>query len=158
MSTTILGRWSVLIHIYSWEMSTVGHPLSDVSNLCSPYTFASIPEYRTKFVGATNLDSFAPESLSPGLPSHEQALEWYAEVAGWNPKRDATWGSAFGVFRNSVIMQGIAARYALRQASSAKAKEHGDKMGPFGEFAWLLIGQAKEERQQSRSRGSSSRL
>ena len=139
-------------------MSTVGHPLSDVSNLCSPYTFASIPEYRTKFVGATNLDSFTPESRSPGLPSYEQALEWYSEVAGWNPKRDATWGSAFGVFRNSVIMQGIAARYALRQASSAKAKEHGDKMGPFGEFAWLLIGQAREERQQSRSRGGSSRL
>lgn len=37
-------------------------------------------------------------------------------------------------------MQGIAARYALRQATSEKAKEHGEKIGAYGEFAWRLIG------------------
>lgn len=36
-------------------------------------------------------------------------------------------------------MQGIAARYALRQASSAKAKEYAVQMGPFGEFAAGLV-------------------
>ena len=139
-------------------MSTVGHPLSDLSNLFSPFTFASVPEYRTKFFGATNLERFVPDNLGPGLPSYKQAMEWYAEVARWNPKLDGKWGAAFGVFRNTVIMQGIAARYALRQATSAKAKEHGEKMGSFGEFAWLLVKQTREERQQSSKHGSSSRL
>ena len=41
-------------------------------------------------------------------------------------------------------MQGIAARYALRQASSAKAKEYGVQMRPFAEFAWSLIEKLKE--------------
>ena len=46
-------------------------------------------------------------------------------------------------------MQGIAARYARRQASSAKAKEYAVEMGPFGEFAWSLVEglvRGKEER------------
>ena len=42
-------------------------------------------------------------------------------------------------------MQGIAARYALRQASSEKAKEYAVLMGPFGEFAWDLLQHLKEE-------------
>ena len=55
------------------------------------------------------------------------------------------WGDAFAAFRNSVIMQGIAARYAQRQASSDKAKEIGDLMGPYGEFSWGLIERWKEK-------------
>ncbi len=49
------------------------------------------------------------------------------------------------MFRNSVIMQGIAARYALRQASSDKAKENGMLMGPFGEFVWGLVARLKDK-------------
>ena len=40
-------------------------------------------------------------------------------------------------------MQGIAARYARRQASSANAKSYADMMQPFGEFAWTLVVKAK---------------
>lgn len=36
-------------------------------------------------------------------------------------------------------MQGIAARYALRQATSEKAEEHGGRMGAYGDFAWALV-------------------
>lgn len=49
------------------------------------------------------------------------------------------------VFRNGVIMQGIAARFALRQASSEKAHEHGKTMGPYGDFAWSLVAMLKEK-------------
>ena len=35
-------------------------------------------------------------------------------------------------------MQGIAARWALRQASSARAIEYAVQMRPFGELAWGL--------------------
>lgn len=36
-------------------------------------------------------------------------------------------------------MQGIAARHALRQASSEKANEYGGKIGAFGDLAWGLV-------------------
>ena len=134
-------------------MSTIGHPLSDLSNLLSPYTFAlvtstssSSPELTNAVsLGATKISSFAPSNRPPGLPSREQCMSWYTSIAGWDPAPESKWGDAFGVFRNSVIMQGIAARYALRQASSAKAKEHAVKMGPFGEFAWSLAVEAEKE-------------
>ena len=49
------------------------------------------------------------------------------------------WGDAFGVFRGSIIMQGIAARHALRQASSERAREYAVQMAPFGEVGWNLV-------------------
>jgi aminoglycoside phosphotransferase (APT) family kinase protein len=125
-------------------MATIGHPLSDVINLTSQFVLAldrTGPRYHPGFVpGAT-----------PGLPSEQQIIRWYAEVAGWDPAPDLTWGAAFGMFRSSIIMQGIAARYALRQASSANAKSYAEMMQPFGEFAWTLVEKAKNStRQKSR--------
>ncbi len=55
------------------------------------------------------------------------------------------WGDTFGVFRNGVVMHGIAARYALRQASSQRAQEHGSTMGAYSDFAWSLVAMLKEE-------------
>jgi len=116
-------------------MSTIGHPLSDLCNLLTPYLTA-------RSVSAVNIGRGSPAFVSgntPGLPTRDQCIRWYTEVAGWDPTYDITWGDAFGIFRGSIIMQGIAARYAMRQASSAKARDYAVQMGPFGEFAWSLV-------------------
>ena len=118
-------------------MATIGHPLSDLANLLNPYVLAINPQ------GTRSHPDFIP-GATPGLPTEEQAIKWYAEVAGWDPAPDMTWGAAFGMLRTCVIMQGIAARYALRQASSANAKSYADMMVPFGELAWSLVRKAKE--------------
>jgi hypothetical protein len=55
------------------------------------------------------------------------------------------WGTAFGFFRATCIFQGIAARYAVRQASSAKAKHHADMRHPMGLLAWKSVRNAKGE-------------
>ncbi|KAI9720443.1 MAG: hypothetical protein M1812_002949 [Candelaria pacifica] len=128
-----------VIGILDWEMSTVGHPLSDLANLLSPYVLAS--EGNT----FRHQPAFHP-STTPGLPTREQCIGWYREIAGWDPQPEMTWGDAFGTFRNSVIMQGIAARYARRQASSARAKEYAEQMCPSGEFTWSLVEKLKEGR------------
>jgi hypothetical protein len=57
-----------------------------------------------------------------------------------------TWGEAFGIYRGSIIMQGIAARYALRQASSARAQEYAVQMRPFATVGWDLVQQCQKER------------
>lgn len=136
------GVWSA-DHVSSWEMSTIGHPLSDLSNLLSPYSFAdNLPNDALSV--RTNL-AFLPSAHTPGLPSRSQCVQWYTEVAGWDPSLEVGWGDAFAAFRNGVIMQGIAARYAQRQASSEKAKEIGDLMRPYGEFSWGLIERWREK-------------
>ncbi|KAF2730187.1 APH-domain-containing protein [Polyplosphaeria fusca] len=135
-----------VIGIIDWEMSTIGHPLSDLTNLLASYVTAT--SKKAMSIGRANT-SFQ-EGATPGLPSREQCLAWYAETAGWDPKPDMTWGDAFGAYRGAVIMQGIAARYALRQASSANAKAYGEMMKPCAEIAWDLVQEYKKTHERAR--------
>ncbi|KAL8842681.1 MAG: hypothetical protein Q9170_000456 [Blastenia crenularia] len=138
----------LMLVLLSWEMSTIGHPLSDLSNLLSPYVFALQPP--AKALASRTNPAFFPSAGTRGLPSRSQCIDWYADVAGWDPNSETGWGDAFGAFRNSVIMQGIAARYATRQASSARAEEYAVQMKPFGEFAWGLVRRLEQKFPQDR--------
>ena len=75
-----------------------------------------------------------------------QCVDWYSEAAGWNPAPDMTWAVAFWLFRTTVVMQGIAARYASRQASGTTAREFGSQMVPHAEMALDHIVGAKRKR------------
>lgn len=123
-----------VIGILDWEMATVGHPLSDFSNLSGPFLMPSHVPGAIKFEPGTGA----------GIPTREECVQWYSEVAGWDPTSELLWGDAFHAFKGSVIMQGIAARYALRQASSAQASEYGKQMGPFALRAWDRVRKMKE--------------
>ncbi|KAK4897320.1 hypothetical protein LTR27_004840 [Elasticomyces elasticus] len=125
-----------VIGILDWEMATIGHPLSDVTNLLMPFTTAQSPKARS--VGRAN-PAFVP-GATPGMPTKEECMRWYEDVVGWKLlETEITWADAFGIYRGSVIMQGIAARYALRQASSEKAGDYAAQMKPFGEMGWDFI-------------------
>lgn len=116
-------------------MSTIGHPLSDLTNLLTPYNMAYEPI-------SPDLAVFQP-GKTPGLPTKDQLVKWYGEVAGWDPTPDLTWGLAFHFFRATAIYQGIAARYAVRQASSEKAKLNGEIRIPMGKLAWEYLQKAR---------------
>lgn len=135
-----------VIGILDWEMSTIGHPLSDLNNVLSPFITAS--SEKAVAVGRAH-KGFQP-GATPGLPSREQLVEWYTAEAGWDPEPDLTWGNAFSTYRLAIIMQGIAARYALRQASSALAKQNGEMMKPFAEIAWDLVQEYKRGHEKAR--------
>jgi aminoglycoside phosphotransferase (APT) family kinase protein len=122
-------------------MSTIGHPISDLINLTTPF-------YLQKATLSTSsirsLPGFAP-GATPGLPTQEQLVKWYGEVTGWDASPDLKWGIAFGFFRAACIYQGIAARWAVRQASSAKAKENAAARHPMSELAWEHVQRARAE-------------
>lgn len=123
-----------VIGILDWEMATVGHPLSDFCNLTSPYYMESSEHKK---------DSFQPGAV-PGIPTREDCVRWYSELAGWDPMSEIAWGDSFFLWRSSVIMQGIAARYALRQASSARAQEYAQRTKPFALDAWERVKRVQE--------------
>ncbi|KAM5431224.1 hypothetical protein MferCBS31731_007964 [Microsporum ferrugineum] len=123
-----------VIGVLDWEMATVGHPLSDLCNLTGPYANIEGGPAETRFNAA----------CTDGLPTREECVRWYGEVAGWDPTKELGWGDAFHAFRGSIIMQGIAARYALRQASSARAKEYASLMSPLAQKAWEKVLQLKQ--------------
>ncbi|KNG44104.1 APH-domain-containing protein [Stemphylium lycopersici] len=135
-----------VIGILDWEMSTIGHPLSDLNNVLSPYVTASNETAMT--IGRAH-KGFQP-GATPGLPTKEQLIAWYSEVAGWDPRPDFTWGDAFSTYRNTIIMQGIAARYALRQASSAQAQTYAKMMKPYAEIAWDLVQEYKRDHEKAK--------
>ncbi|KAF1978715.1 phosphotransferase enzyme family domain-containing protein [Bimuria novae-zelandiae CBS 107.79] len=128
-----------VIGILDWEMSTIGHPLSDLSNLIVPWTISAFSTGRRN-----SSIYFAPSATTPGLPTRDQVIAWYTEVAGWNPANELPWGTSFAMFRDSIIFQGIASRYAVRQASSLEVKRVGEEMLPCSEICWELVRRAKE--------------
>ncbi|KAK7700239.1 hypothetical protein SLS64_011052 [Diaporthe eres] len=150
-----------VIGILDWEMSTVGHPLSDLANALMPFFSAHTadgpPETRIPHAHA----AFLP-GATPGLPTPEQLASIYATAAGlgngrWEGmEQELKWTQAFATFRLSAILQGIAARAAVRQASSAKAQEHANARGPVAELAWALVQESDEE--QARAKGPKPRI
>ena len=118
-------------------MSTIGHPLSDLINLLTPYFLTSSSYARALFADFE-------EGATPGLPTRDQLVKWYAEVAGWDPTPDLKWGTAFHFFRAAGIYQGIAARYAVRQASSEKAAQNAMQRHPMSALAWELVQEARQ--------------
>ncbi|KAI8631448.1 acyl-CoA dehydrogenase family member 11 [Xylariaceae sp. FL1651] len=138
---------SRVIGILDWEMSTVGHPLSDLANLLMPhFTQSASSSYNRKG------DAFMP-GATPGLPNPDTILGWYKEAAGWDPRPEMHWALAFSVFRSSAICQGIAARYATRQASSAEAASYAQAFKPLGELAWSLVEQEKAKKKSAKKGG-----
>jgi aminoglycoside phosphotransferase (APT) family kinase protein len=151
------GRFTFAADILlcSWEMSTIGHPLSDLVNLLTPYATARLltdhplqAHLGSEHEGSTSAEgaaltvnpSFLPGATA-GLPTLEECARQYAEAAGWDPTEGSqlSWALAFGIFRLASICQGIAARYALRQASSEWAVRHAEAREPLARFAWFLV-------------------
>ncbi|PHH61938.1 hypothetical protein CDD82_2068 [Ophiocordyceps australis] len=127
-----------VLGILDWEMSTIGHPLSDVCNLLMPF-------YLAQDATISRLSSSHAAMLpgrTPGLPPPPQLLAWYARVSGYDAAPDLKWGMAFNLFKMAAVFQGIAARYAQRQASSAQAKQVGEMRRPTAELAWKLAQEA----------------
>lgn len=133
-----------VIGVLDWEMSTVGHPLSDVVNLTSPFFMALyLGDPRSKGLEFPHLqtpEAFLP-GRTPGLPTTEELLGWYVEGSGgkYDPRSDMNWGCAFGMFRNAAILQGIAARVARRQATSEVAGRYANSFKNLGQLAWNLV-------------------
>ncbi|RDW65635.1 phosphotransferase family protein [Aspergillus mulundensis] len=127
-----------IVGILDWEMSTIGHPLADIANVVHPWTVNAISSDAARQLGLPH-DIEAIE----GLPSIPQCLAWYAGTAGWDPAPELRWAEAFCLFRLSIIYQGIAARYAARQASSTQAKERAKAMVPSAELAGKVIADIK---------------
>lgn len=145
----------VVVGVLDWEMATIGHPLSDLANLTSSFIGGARPE---DFDDSDNPSSSSSSSFSssspppglpaakpldsasiPGLPSRPQLLATYARSTDWDPAGELPWADAFHALKYAIIMQGIAARVAGRQASSAQATAYARMTGPLGRVAWRRI-------------------
>ena len=117
-----------VVALLDWELSTLGHPLADMAH--AAIAWQTRPD---EFGGLLGLDLDAM-----GIPKLAAFEDAYAGAAR-HGARLTPFHLAFGLFRWSVIFEGIAARAAAGNASSDDAAANGRLAAVFAKHAADLI-------------------
>jgi aminoglycoside phosphotransferase (APT) family kinase protein len=120
-----------VLAVLDWELSTLGHPLSDFAYLCMAWRFP--PD---QFRGLAGLDL---EEL--GIPSEAEYVASYCGRIGREsmPAEEWEYYMVFNMFRLAAILQGVLARALQGNASNPRALETGRRALPLSETAWGLV-------------------
>jgi hypothetical protein len=125
-----------VVAVLDWELSTIGHPCSDLANLCGAIYFGA---YNPDAVGGGGVQGM-PDFEASGVPAQEELVQYYCQLVQRPfPDPDMCFYFGFYFWRGAIIAQGIGARLAMGQASSAVAKDFAAMTGPLGELARMQI-------------------
>jgi aminoglycoside phosphotransferase (APT) family kinase protein len=120
---------SRIIAVLDWELSTLGHPLSDLAYNCMPYRLP-----------ADSMEGFEGADLAAlGMPSEEEYLAAYCRRTGRDGIENWDFYVAFSMFRLSAIAQGIMGRFIAGTANDPHARERGARARPLADAGWALV-------------------
>jgi aminoglycoside phosphotransferase (APT) family kinase protein len=122
-----------IISVFDWEISTLGHPLSDLAYLSILY-FTTEDEFQ----GIRGKDRAAL-----GIPPFEEFIEHYRVAAG----RPDTVGDAHlvhAMFRFAAILDGVRARGLAGNAASDDAATVGAQGAALARRAWEVVERASK--------------
>ncbi|HEV8615433.1 MAG TPA: phosphotransferase [Methylomirabilota bacterium] len=117
-----------VVAVLDWELSTLGHPLGDLSYHCMPWRLTNEWE---------GLDGKTLQEV--GIPSEREYIDAYCRRAGRPPIPDWDFYMAFAMFRLSAIAQGIMGRVVAGTANDPNARERGARARPLAESGWRLV-------------------
>ena len=101
--------------VIDWELSTLGHPLSDLAYTCMLYD-VMLP----KIGGLAGVDFD-----QTGIPTEHAFVTRYCELVGRDGVPDLSYYKAFSIFRLAAIAQGVYKRSLDGNASSTEAAMFG---------------------------------
>ncbi|WP_437855791.1 phosphotransferase family protein [Sorangium sp. So ce363] len=113
-----------------WELSTLGHPVSDLAYACMGY--------RINLPGRGGLAGVDVASL--GIPTEDEMVASYCELSGRSGIDAWPYFMAFGVFRLAAIAQGVYRRSLQGNASSEDAGGYGAAVTVLSELACGIAG------------------
>jgi aminoglycoside phosphotransferase (APT) family kinase protein len=115
-----------VIAVLDWELSTLGHPWSDIAYQCMQLR---LPE---DFIipGLGGADRAAL-----GIPSEEEYLARYCQLTGIDDIPLWSFCVVFSFFRLAAILEGVYKRSLDGTASSTKAAQYGAVVEPMAELA-----------------------
>jgi len=117
--------------VLDWELSTLGHPLSDLAFNCMVYR---VPPEMPGIRGIAGLDLQAL-----GIPSEREYVAAYCRRTGRDAIADWDYYIAFAMFRSAAILQGVYARALQNNASNPDALAVGGAAEPLADIAWQQI-------------------
>lgn len=120
------------VALLDWELSTLGHPLSDLAYACMSYHL-DIP-------GRGGLAGVDVGAL--GIPTEDALVAEYLRLTGRARVEGWPFFVAFGVFRLAAILQGVYARSLQGNASSDDANSYGAAVTTLSELACRIAGVA----------------
>ena len=114
--------------VIDWELSTLGHPMGDLSyHLMEWYRPAGL-DARGTLRGA--------DFAALGIPPLDEYVRRYAERTGFEIAGVAPFYRAFNLFRVAAILQGVAHRAAQGNAAASNAHEVARLVQPLAVAAW----------------------
>lgn len=116
-----------VVAVLDWELSTIGHPLSDLTNFCGAIYYSPFAPELASGGGIIGM----PDLETSGIPTEEEVVQMYCNLSGRNVgKAEWHFGLSFYFWRGAIIAQGIGARLVSGQASSRTGAEYFSKATP----------------------------
>lgn len=129
-------KGSEILAVLDWELSTLGHPLSDLAYAALPW---SLP------LGGPMPGLFGADLDAMALPSEDEFLGVYAKAVGRTEIPDWPFFLALSLFRLAGITQGVYARsLAGNAADSSASRMHRVARGA-AELGWAIASGARSE-------------
>lgn len=119
-----------VLAVLDWELSTLGHPLADLSYFCMCLRLPA----RGHISGLGDVDRNAM-----GIPSEKAIIARYCELRGLDGIEHWHFYLAFSFFRMAAILQGVLKRALEGNASSEEALQVGKMTAPLAQQALKLI-------------------
>jgi len=115
-----------VVAVLDWELSTLGHPLADLSYFCMSWC---VPPELWRGVAGVDLTAL-------GIPQEHAFVEDYCRARGIDAIRNWDFYLAYNLFRMAAILRGVAARAAGGNASAADAASMEAKVRPLADLSW----------------------
>ncbi len=125
-----------IIAVLDWELSTLGHPFSDLAYQCMQLR---MPQGLGSADGLLGIDR-----ASLGIPSEAEYVAAYCQRMGIEKIENWTFYLAFSFFRLAAIVQGVAKRAAMGNASNTNASKIGSFVEPLAQMALAIISQEEK--------------
>ena len=119
---------SRVIAVLDWELGTLGEPLADFTYVLMNWINGSI--------------STLPDLKAHGLPTMEEAVEYYCSLTGRQGLPELNWFFAYNGFRLVGILQGILGRVRDGTANHPDAANMGPRVDALAQMSWAFAKKA----------------